>query len=348
MKFHLNSTSLFTIAAGVAVTVLAASPAKADTFSINGKAMDTGFHQPRINGGGPRMILWDHFTNNANQNFDLMQGNRGGRLLKHRSTGWCLNAYQPRAGSSVNTYPCNPNDPEQNFQLLDQGNSYQMIKLVNTNLCVDSTPSTNNNQQVILWNCLPAFQNHYQRWLMTRTGGGSTNPSPSPSPIVSRAEKANQFFTWANGQWSIQRRDRDELRRQTGSYLDGECVSLVARYFQDVFLNGSSQYRAYYHGKDTAWYLATYQSQYFSPYTRQGLPSRGAVISFPGATEVGHVGIVLNSRYTVVNNVNVRQVEILESNANGKAPSTSVTSRWVNIDGWNPYGGTNGWTNPKW
>ncbi|HEY9674200.1 MAG TPA: CHAP domain-containing protein [Waterburya sp.] len=164
------------------------------------------------------------------------------------------------------------------------------------------------------------------------------NPSPVPPPLCSSNGGGNfyrnpdAFFQWANGQFSIARLDRSDLR--------GECVTLIARYVQEVFLPASdrTQSRAYGHGKDTANVLASNApfNQYFGPFTNSGLPRRGAVISFPATASnaFGHVAIVLEVRG--------QQVRILESNRDQRAPNTTVTSdRLVNISA------ASGWTNPR-
>jgi hypothetical protein len=174
----------FYLVAGISLALVSsiAKPAQAETFSINNFAMDTGYHINRINGGGPQMKQWALDSNHPNQNFDQVPGYRGGMLLKHRSTGLCLNAYRASAGSLVNTFNCNPNDPEQNFVMHDHGNSYRMINLAYTNLCVDSTPQPENRQRVILWYCLPNGQNHFQRWL-SRGSSAVSNPVVVNNPV---------------------------------------------------------------------------------------------------------------------------------------------------------------------
>lgn len=164
------------------------------------------------------------------------------------------------------------------------------------------------------------------------------NPNPAPSPLCSSNGDGNfyrnpeAFFQWANGQFSIARLDRSDLR--------GECVTLIARYVQDVFLpaNERTIQRAYGHGKDTASVLAGNPpfNQYFGPFTTSGLPRRGAVISFAATSSnaFGHVAIVLE--------VQGQNVRILESNRDQRAPNTTVTNdRWINISA------ARGWTNPR-
>lgn len=147
--------------------------------------------------------------------------------------------------------------------------------------------------------------------------------------------EAENFFAWAKGQRGISRYDLN-------SDYDGQCVTLIARYVQEVYLppNERSISRAYGNGKDTASVLARVApfNQYFGAYTNSGTPSRGAVISF-GATSnnpYGHVAIVMETQG--------RNVRLLESNADFRAPNTTVTDqRWINLDS----GNVVGWTNPR-
>lgn len=165
------------------------------------------------------------------------------------------------------------------------------------------------------------------------------NPTPVPPPLCSSIGGGNfyrnpeAFFQWANGQFSIARLDRSDLR--------GECVTLIARYVQEVFLPSNERTTpplAYGHGKDTASVLASNSpfTRYFGSFMTSGSISRGAVMSFPATSSnaFGHVAIVLEIRG--------QQVRILESNRDQRAPNTTVTSdRLINISA------ARGWTNPK-
>jgi surface antigen len=151
------------------------------------------------------------------------------------------------------------------------------------------------------------------------------------------------FFGFAKGKVGITRLDGSPNLR-------GQCVTLIARYVQEVFLpaNERTVPRAFGHGKDTASVVARMRPNNFEPYTRNGLPKRGAIISFPGPnTQYGHVGIVMDSRY----NNGRREVRIMDSNGDSRDINSTVReySWWVSVDagGYNPYGGTNGWTNPR-
>jgi hypothetical protein len=168
-------------------------------------------------------------------------------------------------------------------------------------------------------------------------------PNCSTPPPVSTGFYQNPevFYRWALTQIGIARLDRSDLK--------GQCVTLVARYVQEVKLPASQRTRieTYGHGKDTASVVASKFSAYFHPYTRSGLPRRGAVISFNTSHVYGHTGIVMASRY---DSSGRRQVQILESNWNsGGVNSTVRISPWFYIDHNNNtvLKTARGWTNPR-
>ncbi len=290
----------------------------AETFSVNGnKALNTNYGFRRFD-GEPRMSIFQRNDNDPDQQFDRLNGNLGGTLLKHRTTGKCLNAHYLSNGAEINVWGCNGSDPDQNWDMLHQGNGVNLIQRRGTNLCVDS-PTRNDVGKVHLWTC--DANNANQRFQSSQ--GGET-------------QKAEEFFRWANGQYSITRLDRSDL--------NGQCATLIMRYMQEVFLNRSTANRAYGHGKDVASGVATQHSNFFEPVTTQGLPKRGAVISFKSTgayMQWGHVGIVMESRYVGAQ----RQIKLMDSNGDGNAPNTKVrVSDWIDI---NSVGGTLGWTNPR-
>jgi hypothetical protein len=181
------------------------------------------------------------------------------------------------------------------------------------------------------------FANGYITW----NGSSYEGFDQNGVPLFGRgggasSEAMEDFFELAKGQTGIRRLDnREDLR--------GECVSLVARYVQQVFLPKNDYRRttkyavAYGHGKDTARIVATLFNEYFEPFTKTDLPKRGAVISWPGGTH-GHTGIVMESKWKD----GKRMVKILESNHdNQRAKSEVRISDWKNIE----Y--ANGWTNPR-
>jgi Ricin-type beta-trefoil lectin domain len=143
------------------VTISASQAQAAETFFVKeGMALNTNNNFRRID-GNPRMSIYGRNDNDPDQQFDRLQGNRGGILLKHRSTGKCLNAHYLNNGSEINVWSCDANDPDQNWNIVDVGSGYNLIKRAGTNLCVD-TPTRDNQGKVHLWTC--DGNNGNQRW----------------------------------------------------------------------------------------------------------------------------------------------------------------------------------------
>ena len=140
-----------TIASTLISATALAGNAQADTFSINGKALNTNGAFSRID-GQPRVTIWDVVPNDPDQDYQRLSGNRGGVLLKNRKTGNCINAYRKFNGAEFNTWPCNPNDPDQNWQINSLGGNVVQLKLAGTNFCID-TPTRTNGGKVYLWGC---------------------------------------------------------------------------------------------------------------------------------------------------------------------------------------------------
>ena len=139
--------------------------------------------------------------------------------------------------------------------------------------------------------------------------------------------KAEKFFQWAVGQRGITRYDRNDL--------NGQCVTLVIRYLQDVYFGGDRSARAYGHGKDVARGVANSHPNLFQ-YKTSGTPKRGAIISFLGAgydSNYGHVAIVMET--------SGNSIKILESNHDGRG-----TQSVVRISDWKNRAGVVGWADP--
>lgn len=137
---------------GLSFAMTMVPAAMAETFSIDGMALNTNSNFPRKD-GHPIMSTWRLNPNDNDQQFD-----RQGQSLRHRSTGKCLNAYQPSVGSIVNVYPCNGNDGDQKFAILSAGGNVNLIQKIGTNLCLDMD-SRNQNTRMKLWNCSANFPN---------------------------------------------------------------------------------------------------------------------------------------------------------------------------------------------
>ena len=159
-----------------------------ETFSVDNVALNTNSTFRRID-GNPRMSIYQRNNNDPDQQFDRLQGNRGGILLKHRSTGRCLNARYLSVGSEINVWSCDANDPDQNWNLTSVSNGRILIKRTGTNLCVD-TPTRSNMGKVHLQTC--DGNNPNQRWL--------SSAGQSPSGYRSNIESVlrNFFSNTAN------------------------------------------------------------------------------------------------------------------------------------------------------
>jgi len=146
-----------------------------ETFYVSGnKALNTNWNFRRID-GFPRMSLWDRNDNDRDQQFERIRGNRGGTLLKHRSTGLCLNAHYLANSREVNTWTCDANDVDQNFNFQDLGGGTFLIKR-NDSFCVDS-PTRDNLGRIHLINC--QANNVNQQWRSSNI----IAPPPPPPPV---------------------------------------------------------------------------------------------------------------------------------------------------------------------
>jgi hypothetical protein len=329
-----------------------ASPVFADSFVVDGnKALNTNNSFSKIY-GQPRMSVWDFNPNDPDQQFTIDPNSKlpGSRLI-HRSTGKCLNAYLPKNGSDVNVWGCSETDPDQRFDIKSVGNGYFQIQRRGTTLCLDNPVPRANGGRVILWECDRSNTNVNQRW---KNSSVIVNPPPPPTTN----QKFESFVHSFVNTWNIARLDRSDLR--------GQCVTLIARYLQEVYLTGSDKTRglALNNGHGTAAAVASQFPQFFEPLTSSGLPKRGAVVSFPDLGPVpnvgcpnnlcGHTGIAMEARTL---SSGQRQMRIMDSNWDGKAPTpknpNSATqvkeeySYWLNIPKDSRYGNNIRWTNPR-
>jgi surface antigen len=147
-----------------------------------------------------------------------------------------------------------------------------------------------------------------------------------PTPTVNG--KAENFFRSMVGVKGVSRYD-------LGWDYNGQCVTLVVRYLQDVYFNGNRSFRAYGDGKDVARGVASQHPNLFQ-FKTSGTPKRGALISFSGAsygTRYGHVAIVLETSGD--------SFKVLESNHDGLA-----TQSVVRVSDWKNRAGVVGWADP--
>jgi hypothetical protein len=308
----------------------------AETFSIDGIALNTNDKDWPRKHGQPLMYTWELNPNDLDQQFD-----RQGDQLRHRSTGKCLNAYQPAQGSTMNVWPCIANDPDQKFVVINVRDKV-MIQRKGTNFCLDM-PRRSRNTLMTLINC----DSNNGNQLFVNAG---TPPPPPPPPITSTG-KMQEFFNRFNGARAITRYDLQ------GSSYDGQCVTLIARWLQD-YHGASKTSLAIGHGRDTARVVASKFSGSYLPVSDPRDPIPGTIMSFPNSPGsgncegrlCGHVALVLSSSRSG----STLTVRIVESNANAAAPNTTVTSQTITVNTSNPsnftssrYGGGVYWINPR-
>jgi Ricin-type beta-trefoil lectin domain len=160
---RIASTSL--IGSTIALSMLASS-ALAETFQVSGnKSLNTNNQFAHID-GHPRMAVYDSNNSDSDQNFDRIAG-KWGVLFRNRSTNMCINAYYNRDGGAVSNWPCDSNDPAQNFDLLGQGGNTVLLRKSNTNFCLN-VPYHVNSGQVTAWTCNAGDAD--QRFVMSNVG----------------------------------------------------------------------------------------------------------------------------------------------------------------------------------
>lgn len=330
-KIGVATKALSTISLGLISTALTMPTAIAETFSIGGTALNTNNQFP-LKDGHPIISTWPLSPTDNDQQFDQLSGNQ----LKHRSTGKCLNAYKPAAGSIVNVYPCNASDGDQKFSLVSVGSNTNLIQKMGTNLCLDM-PSRSANLRIMLQNCNSGSAN--QRFV---SGAGNT---PPPTSIRQSQANVNIFVSKFN--------ETPDIQMIGTSEYPGQCVSLVVRYVQDsygtpVFGPGN--------GGQAAAGIASKFPQFFLPVSDPSDPIPGSIISFPNKADsgncngniCGHVALVVSSQ-RVGSNLNIK---IMDSNGDGKAGSgTRATLRDITVNTSNSsatgYGNSIYWINPK-
>ncbi|WP_439637941.1 S8 family serine peptidase, partial [Spirulina sp.] len=168
--------------------------------------------------------------------------------------------------------------------------------------------------------------------------------------IESSNPKFDAFVNWAKAQTQpINRLDAWYYIQYQGWNPAGECVSLIARYVQDVFLPEDQKDKhlgGYGHGHATASVVAGKFPQYFDSYTTtNGLgsnpPKSGAVISFGKHAPKfdgnhGHVGIVTSY------NSSTKEIKYIDI-GNGLSGGIVAGERSISATDYR----INGWTNPK-
>jgi Ricin-type beta-trefoil lectin domain len=182
------------------------SSAHAENFTLSGGvSLNTNNSFATVD-GSPRLSLWAQNNNDNDQIFDRITGNKGGTLLKNRTTGTCINAHYTYNYGKVNVWNCDANDIEQNFDILDFGNSVTVLRRTGTNFCINS-PQHYNAGQVFMWDC--NGNDPDQRFVRSNTAISANPPGTTPLPttqqVVTNADPLNEV-------WIVARKRSDYSR----------------------------------------------------------------------------------------------------------------------------------------
>ena len=179
MNFKKAQTITAIAIASVSFGLTAQATQAAETFQVNGGyALNTN-NSFRLIDGTPRMSLFQHNINDPDQQFERLPGsNSASTLLRHGSTGKCLNAHYLANNAEINVWSCSASDPDQNWNLVNLPSGEFLIRRNGTNFCVDS-PTRSNTGRIHLITC--DANNANQRWRSTTTG-------PNQSRILQRAK----------------------------------------------------------------------------------------------------------------------------------------------------------------
>ena len=243
---------------GVAIVSLASlagsSSSNAETFVLNGdKALNTNPNFRTID-GHPRMSIWKHSLNDADQNFDRKNGGNGGEHLVHRRTAKCVNAPRRWNGAEVNVYPCRIGDGDQNFNIESIGNGDVQIRVANTTFCLDN-PNRIDGGLVTLQKCVG---NVNQRF---KINGGTTPPPPSTGYYRNLSSLSNDAWDQYSGDntrfdpmWAGEVDERSKTPSEIAQiYTDltttifGQRRRMTAGYLYDV---------SYFNGQGKKWHAA--------------------------------------------------------------------------------------------
>jgi murein DD-endopeptidase MepM/ murein hydrolase activator NlpD len=184
MKFLKNPLLLKTVF-GIGVTFsaifLSASAANAVSFVLkdgSNKAINVWLaSDARYKFDGyPRAFVLTYNPNDREQRFDELNGNHGGKLYRVEGTNLCLNNGYNRNGAPINVWPCNPNDRDQNWRLINLGDSIH-LQNVATGRCADSPSRGVSPNNFYVWDCMQGNRNQQFNVI-----GGSITPPPPPPP----------------------------------------------------------------------------------------------------------------------------------------------------------------------
>lgn len=174
------------------LTLGSAYPSFAETFSIDGYALNTN-NNIRKYDTRPEILMWLLNNNDPDQNFDRLSSNFAGAvMLKNRTTQACANSHYG-VNSKLNTWsPCNPADPDMAWTLSGQQDGSVLLQNQRSKLCLQigaGTTGRSNYGTATMQSCNAG--NPDQKW---RSNNAVVNPP--------RGYYTN-FGSLTNDQWDV-------------------------------------------------------------------------------------------------------------------------------------------------
>jgi len=213
--------------ASVSIAFTAQAARAAETFQVNGGyALNTN-NSFRLIDGTPRMSLYQHNINDPDQQFDRLSGSSSNSiLLRHGSTGKCLNAHYLSNNAEMNVWNCNAADPDQNWNLVNLPSGEFLIRRNGTNFCVDS-PTRTNAGRIHLITC--DANNANQRWKST---GTPTNNQPAlfANPISTNPLRGFLHPLNGLGNRPPTGHPRDSIQRYADDIGVGQSIGILPIY----------------------------------------------------------------------------------------------------------------------
>jgi murein DD-endopeptidase MepM/ murein hydrolase activator NlpD len=170
----------------VLLTLSTAYPIFAETFSIDGFALNTN-NSIRKYDTRPEVLMWLLNNSDLDQNWDRLASNfPNAVMLRNKTTNACLNSHY-NAVSKTNTWsPCNPSDYDMAWILQGQSDGTTVLKNQRSQLCLQIANRANYG----VANMQPCnTSNRDQKW----TSSISQNPNP--------AKYFESLVSWSDTTW---------------------------------------------------------------------------------------------------------------------------------------------------
>ena len=223
---HLSFKKILAICTLASVFVFTPGLAQAATYMFHhdSQALNTNYNFSKT-GGQYRMSTYQVDEHDLDQHFEVLQ-NGDGVMLKHKSTGKCLQANEIRQGGAVTVGRCNSTYATQQWRVTHLGGHVRTLQVKGTNFCLDNY-NRQNEGGTHLWGCNGANPN--QRWVMHDVSSKTITPTPVPQGfrhlVLASGQALNTntgpLFDGANGSpwgphvglWQVVGGDQDQLFR---------------------------------------------------------------------------------------------------------------------------------------